>query len=84
MTMPFNSKIPQHLLPIALLIILALAFFYPVILGGKTFYAFDVLQQHPPWLSKQVPNNSLISDPVNLVYSGHVHFQQAIKEGVLR
>ena len=50
---------------------MALIFFYPVIIGHKTFYAFDLLNNYYPWkgleLSK-ITNNFLISDPINGYY----------------
>ena len=73
----------HHALPITLLLVLSLGFFYPALFQDKTFYAFDVLQNFPPWESNQSPNNNLISDPVNIFYPAHVLFQQAIQEGVL-
>jgi len=78
-----KATFPTRALPIAFLLALSLGFFYPAIFQGKTFYAFDVLQNHPPWQSNQSPNNTLITDPINIFYPAHLLYQQAIQEGEL-
>ncbi|RJQ60485.1 MAG: hypothetical protein C4530_07350, partial [Desulfobacteraceae bacterium] len=72
-----NRKRFAKMLPIAFLFMLVFIFFYPVVLDGKTFYAFDTLFQYLPWssgtVSKIRTQNSLITDPINFFYTFH-HF----------
>ncbi len=66
--------------PVWVILGLAGLFFLPVLAGG-TFYAFDVLYQHPPWLADVTVQNRLITDPVNVFFIGHQTFQAAVSEG---
>lgn len=68
--------------PLWVLMIAALVFFLPVLSGG-TFYAFDALTRHPPWLADVPVNNRILTDPVNVFYIGHQYFQNAVASGVL-
>jgi len=73
-------------LPILLLFALALLFFSPVILQGRTFFAFDTLLTYLPWSSEAPnfrPNNTLITDPVNMHYLWHRFIQNCIEQKTL-
>ncbi|KPJ75679.1 MAG: hypothetical protein AMJ54_14230 [Deltaproteobacteria bacterium SG8_13] len=71
------------LLPPAVLLLLAIGFFHPVIFLGKTFYAFDALLQFYPWnylAPGFEPHNSLITDPINVFYPTYDFYFQHIKQ----
>ena len=73
-------------MPILLLFALALLFFSPVILQGRTFFAFDTLLTYLPWSSDASnfrPNNTLITDPVNMHYLWHRFIQSCIEQKTL-
>ncbi|MBN1105114.1 MAG: YfhO family protein [Deltaproteobacteria bacterium] len=75
----------QNILITLVPVALATLFFYPVIFQGKTFYAFDILFHYSPWSSlvdNFRPQNTLISDPVNLAYPSFHHFKTWIQQGV--
>jgi len=81
-----KSKCLNKILPILLLFALALLFFSPVILQDRTFFAFDTLLTYLPWSSEAStprPNNSLITDPVNMHYLWHQFIQNCIKQKIL-
>jgi hypothetical protein len=65
-------------LPIAILFLLSVVFYFPVLSQGKTFYAFDALYGYLPWASERPginPHNTLITDPINASYP-YYHFIQ--------
>ena len=71
----------NRLFPIAFIFFLAVVFFYPVIIQGKTFFAFDTLLQYLPWsslISDYRAHNLLISDPVNMLYLCHYFIKTGI------
>ena len=72
-----------RLLPIAVILLLAVVFFHPVIFLGKTFYAFDALLQFYPW-KYLAPgfkaNNTLITDPINVFYPTYDFYFQQIRQ----
>lgn len=73
-------------MPILLLFALALLFFSPVILQDRTFFAFDTLLTYLPWSSEAStprPNNTLITDPVNMHYLWHHFIQSCIEQKTL-
>ncbi|MBN2125046.1 MAG: YfhO family protein [Deltaproteobacteria bacterium] len=81
-----NGRYGDRIAPLALLLLLSLVFFFPVILQGRTFYAFDILNHFPPWASpgpSVKPNNTLISDPVNIFYPSYRFLKESIEKGVL-
>ena len=73
----------RRLLPVIVIGLLAITFFHPVILFGKTFYAFDALLQFYPW-KYLVPgfqaHNSLITDPINVFYPTYDFYFQHVKQ----
>ena len=72
-----------RLLPPAVVVLLSLGFFYPVIFLGKTFYAFDALLQFYPW-KYLAPgfqaHNPLITDPINVFYPTYEFYFDHIKQ----
>ncbi len=58
------------LICIAVILLAAVIFFFPVWWQGKTFYAFDTLNNFYPWLQKVKINNHLLTDPINAPYPG--------------
>ena len=81
-----NRKRFAKFLPIAVLFLLTIAFFYPVIFEGKTFYAFDALFNYLPWsssLSNFRANNPLITDPINAWYPFNHFFKDCIEHNQL-
>ncbi len=84
-----EETLPRRVLPIVLLLLLTVIFFYPIIFQDKTFYAFDVLQNYPPWQGTgeqrdaHPVNNQLITDPLNIFYPAHETYQQGLRDGVL-
>jgi hypothetical protein len=76
----------RGLVPAAVIVLLALLFFAPVLLGGKTFLALDTLNDYYPWRAVPgytVPENRLISDPVNMAYVFHSYIAEHLKQGDL-
>jgi len=89
---PFFKENLQKFIPGGVLFILSLAFFFPVIFQGKTFYAFDCLFHYLPWSSFSSPDfrayNTLITDPIHafyfsLFYPAHHHYQSSVADGTL-
>lgn len=73
-------------MPILIIFLLALIFFSPVILRDRTFFAFDTLLSYLPWssgVSNFRPNNTLITDPVNMHYLWHRFIQSCIEQKTL-
>ena len=67
-----------------IVIALAVIFFAPGALSGKTFYAFDTLSSYPPWREGAPEvNNSLITDPVNLFFLAAQRYQRGVRAGEL-
>ncbi|CAN2043752.1 Membrane protein 6-pyruvoyl-tetrahydropterin synthase-related domain-containing protein [Candidatus Magnetomoraceae bacterium gMMP-1] len=74
-----------NILVFLLLLILSILFFFPVFFQGETFYAFDCLLQYLPWASFTPDfqaHNTLITDPVNVFYPIHFHYQRSIESGL--
>jgi len=73
--------------PVIFLFVLTLVFFSPVWLQGKTFYAFDTLLLFLPWSplapASFWPHNSLITDPVNLLYPASTYFKNCLELVIL-
>ncbi|QTA81893.1 Bacterial membrane protein YfhO domain-containing protein [Desulfonema limicola] len=90
----FSKKITNYLksynyIHLSIIFALALFFFFPVIFHNKTFYAFDCLLQNLPWAieSDFCPNNLLITDPIQAIYSSlfypaHHYFQESLSNGI--
>lgn len=77
MTDRIPKRIPRWF-PLAWIALLLTVFYWPVLVEGETFFAFDILGSYLPWSSHitEMPvNNLLISDPVNQVYPvlKHIH-----------
>lgn len=67
-----DNTLLKKSLPIILIFILTIVFFYPALFQGKTFYAFDTLFTYLPWSSDNQEiktHNLLITDPVNIFYT---------------
>jgi len=78
-----KSELTISTLPIILIFLLTLVFFYPVIFQNKTFFAFDTLSAYLPWSETtpvDKPNNLLITDPVNLNYPFYRYFKRAVNQ----
>jgi len=76
--------------PFALMILLSLIFFYPIIFENKTFFAFDCLFHYLPWSTYVPPDfkaqNTLITDPINgfyfsLFYPAQYYYQSSLSTG---
>lgn len=75
--------------PIVVMFLLTVLFFYPILFQGKTFYAFDNIFSYLPWSSFIQgfhPQNPLITDPIDALYPpnfypSHFYYQAAIKSG---
>jgi len=81
-----KSKCLNKILPILIIFLLAVIFFSPVILQDRTFFAFDTLLTYLPWSSGASnfrPNNTLITDPVNMHYLWHHFIQSCIEKKAL-
>ena len=79
------QKLRPDLLPLALLFVLPLIWFAPVLLTGKTLLPYDNLYQFEPWQSMRpdvAPHNGLLSDLVleNAVWKLHVRQNLAQRE----
>lgn len=79
------QRFRPELLPLALLFVLPLIWFSPVLFTGKTLLPFDNLYQFEPWQSMKsgiVPHNGLLSDLVleNAVWKLHVRQSIAHRE----
>jgi hypothetical protein len=73
-------------LPLALILLLTIIFFYPVIFEDKTFYAFDALLQVYPWshlAPDYRPQNTLITDPINIFYPNYHYYFNHVKDSIL-
>lgn len=79
----------RRILPLLSLLFLSIIYFIPVILGGKTFFAFDCLFDYLPWSyfnNGYQSNNILITDPINgflppHFYPSHHYFKQSLGSG---
>jgi len=73
-------------LPLALILLLTVIFFYPVIFEDKTFFAFDALLQVYPWshlAPDYRPQNTLITDPINIFYPSYRYYFTHVKDATL-
>lgn len=64
-------NILKAVVPFLFILFLAGRFFYPVLLEGRTFYAFDNLYTTLPWSASNPgikAHNPLITDPINIYY----------------
>ncbi|MFC1591674.1 YfhO family protein [Thermodesulfobacteriota bacterium] len=80
-TTALNSAVP-----FVCLALLALIFFYPVLLQGKTFYGFDNLLRFYPWASPAADyraHNTLLTDPVNVFYPYFHSVKECLRTGIL-
>jgi len=72
----------RKFLPLALILLLTIIFFYPIIFEDKTFYAFDALLQVYPWshlAPDYRPQNTLITDPINIFYPSYRFYFNHVK-----
>ena len=71
-----------------ILMVAGAGFCYPVLFEGRTFYAFDALQQYLPWSAAAPtgfrPHNPLITDPVNVMYPYFLFFKESLGMHTLR
>lgn len=84
-----RTSIRADLLAAAVLLLLSLTWFAPVVLGGKTLIPADNLYQFQPWASLAssqgvgTPHNELLSDLVLENYVWKSYLRQAIAAGEL-
>jgi hypothetical protein len=86
---PVGAALPrarQHLVALAVLALVTVAFFAPYLFQGKVFIAADALKQYLPW-SASAPQgfrakNTLITDPVNANWAGL--YNEQLKSGGLQ
>lgn len=84
-----TSTTPEHdkkrlfacLAPAATILGLCVVFYAPALATGKTFFAFDCLNHYPPWQSKERANNTLITDPINLMHLQADRFHRSMQAG---
>jgi len=80
------SPARQHLLALAVLLVVVFGFFSPYLFHGKIFLAGDALEGYLPWAvtapQGSRPKNPLITDPVNANYPGL--YNEQLKTGGLR
>ena len=76
-----------HALPVLLLVLFPLLWFWPVVLGGKTLLPADNLYTFQPWkafaaqMGAQVPHNELLSDLILENYAWKTYLRESFRAG---
>ena len=57
-----------QIMPLIIILIIGVIFYWPALFGNKVFWAFDIINVYYPWRNNSGCVNLLISDPVNAFY----------------
>jgi len=82
-----TKAIARRLVPLLLLTLLPLLWFWPVVVGGKTLLPADNLYTFQPWatyaqqMGVTVPHNELLSDLILQNYAWKKYLQESLRAG---
>ncbi len=83
------KPLARHSIPLAVLFLLPLLWFWPVVLGGKTLLPADNLFTFQPWkafasqMGVTVPHNTLLSDLILENYAWKTFLRESFRHGSL-